>query len=132
MRILLILLCVMWMGGSVEAKLKKGPWPSDPELAKVEQEIQEVIKKMERPYQELAVMAVAPPEAGVHMETRRGTLLIACVEQNENLSDVLEKYNADCHPLHRIKGVALLDSLPRTGIGKISYPELELLLKSER
>lgn len=102
------------------------------DLSEVEQEIQEVIKKMERPYQELAVMAVAPPEAGVHMETRRGTLLIACVEQNENLSDVLEKYNADCHPLHRIKGVALLDSLPRTGIGKISYPELELLLKSER
>ena len=41
MQILLIVLCVMWMGGPVEAKLKKGPWPSDPELAKVEAEIEE-------------------------------------------------------------------------------------------
>ncbi|MCA9470016.1 MAG: hypothetical protein KC643_31845 [Nitrospira sp.] len=48
MRILLILFCVMWMGGPVEAKLKKGPWPSDPELAKVEQELEEKYKPCEK------------------------------------------------------------------------------------
>ena len=48
MRILLILLCVLWMGGPVQAKLKKGPWPSDPELAKVEQELEEKYKPCEK------------------------------------------------------------------------------------
>ena len=41
MRILLMLLCVVCMVVPVEAKLKKGPWPTDPDLAKVEQEIEE-------------------------------------------------------------------------------------------
>jgi hypothetical protein len=48
MRILLIVLCVMWMGGTVEAKLKRGPWPSDPELAKVEQELEEKYKPCDK------------------------------------------------------------------------------------
>ena len=41
MRRLLMVLCVVCMSVPVEAKLKKGPWPSDPDLAKVEQEIEE-------------------------------------------------------------------------------------------
>ena len=48
MRILLILLGVMWISGPVEAKLKKGPWPTDPELAKVEQELEAKEKLCEK------------------------------------------------------------------------------------
>ena len=52
MRRLLMLLCVVGMAVPVEAKLKKGPWPTDPDLAKVEQEIEEKeqsCKKLKNP-----------------------------------------------------------------------------------
>lgn len=48
MRILLLVLCVMWIGEPIEAKLKKGPWPSDPEWAKVEQEMEEKYKTCDK------------------------------------------------------------------------------------
>lgn len=48
MRTLLVLICLVGIGGAVEAKLKKGPWPTDPELAKVEQEIEEKYKPCDK------------------------------------------------------------------------------------
>ncbi len=48
MRTLWIVMCVVCLSVPVEAKLKKGPWPSDPELAKVEQEIEEKYKPCDK------------------------------------------------------------------------------------
>lgn len=47
MRILLMVMCLVWIGGAVEAKLKKGPWSTDPDLAKVEKEIEKAKKPCE-------------------------------------------------------------------------------------
>lgn len=56
MRILLMVLCLVWIGGAVEAKLKKGPWPTDPDLAKVEQEIEEKYKLCDKHKNPMAEM----------------------------------------------------------------------------
>lgn len=102
------------------------------DLSEVERTIQLVSKEAGLPYQELVVMAVQPPEAGEYRDQRRGTLLILCCEKNEGMSGMLGKYNAACHALQRIKGIALLEAIPRTPIGKIDYPLLSQLLQSEK
>ena len=56
MRRLLMVLCVVCLAVPVEAKLKKGPWPTDPDLAKVEQEIKEKYKPCDKHKNPMAEM----------------------------------------------------------------------------
>ncbi|BDS08352.1 hypothetical protein NT6N_33920 [Oceaniferula spumae] len=102
------------------------------DLNEVEQTIHATMEALGYSYQELAVMAVEPPTTGEYRDVRRGVLLVVCIEQSDNFSKVLECYNERCQPLHRIKGIAVLDPLPRTAIGKISYAELQQILKSDK
>lgn len=102
------------------------------DLGEVELGLLRTLETMQKPRQDLAVVAVAPAEGASHRERRRGALLVLCADENKNLGEALERYNADCHPLHRVNRLVVLDGLPRTGIGKIAYPELERLLDNEK
>ena len=86
-------------------------------LTDVEVSLTSVLREMNHGYVDFAVMALE--------EKRAGHRLILCIEGDDSLSNMLEVYHANCHPLHRIEKVVNFTELPRTGIGKISYAMLK-------
>ena len=68
-------------------------------------------------------------------DIRRGVKLIACTEQGTELGDVsldlLEKYNAQCNPLHRIESIQCVEIL-RSPLGKVRYTQLETQLMRQK
>ncbi|MBK1829159.1 AMP-binding protein [Verrucomicrobiaceae bacterium R5-34] len=102
------------------------------DLSEVESTLKRVADEAGLSQRELIVTAVQPPKAGEYRDQRRGTLLVLCTDQDDGLASLLEKYNAVCPALQRIKGIAVLGEIPRTAIGKIDYPLIQQLLQSDQ
>jgi O-succinylbenzoic acid--CoA ligase len=64
-------------------------------------------------------------------DIRRGAKLIACTEQVDVSLDLLEKYNAQCNPLHRIESVQRVEIL-RSPLGKVRYSQLQTQLMRQK
>jgi len=64
-------------------------------------------------------------------DIRRGVKLIACTEQGDVSLDLLEKYNAQCNPLHRIESIQCVEIL-RSPLGKVRYTQLQTQLMRQK
>lgn len=93
-------------------------------LTDVEASVHEVIKESGELFCELVVMAA---EGG-----RNSCQLVLCIEGDGFSDNLLDQYHSDCHPLYRIHRVVRMEQLPRTVIGKVDYPRLQELLRSEK
>jgi O-succinylbenzoic acid--CoA ligase len=57
-------------------------------------------------------------------DRRNGYRLIACCDHEMGLDDLIDRYNATCHPVCRIDSGVLLVNIPRGTLGKVAHAQL--------